>query len=187
MCTVHQPVCAVWADMSIVMDHSSVLKPTLQSVLVWLAPLSHDRAKQGHTKHNCTSSHFATIQRASILNPVALLSQEHKDFSAWFTVCEWLWTGPHAVLWCIVYVCVFGGGPLLCSVFAGSAWCSCKFVCRGRFSQQYSRDNGLWLWGLCCRTAACCMLLHGLVVFYGKGQWVEVHWRRNSFSAMDTH
>lgn len=88
--TGHQPICVVWADVGIVMDHSSVLKATLQSVLVWPAPLSHGRAKQGHTKHNCTPSHFALIQRASILSPVGLLSQEHKDFSAWFTVCEQL-------------------------------------------------------------------------------------------------
>lgn len=100
MCTGHQSICAVWADVSIVMDHSSVLKPTLQSVLVWPAPWSQPKPHQ-------TQLHVVPFcHNSKSLRPVALLSQEHKDFSAWFTVCEWLWTGPHAVLWCIVCVCV---------------------------------------------------------------------------------
>lgn len=159
MCTGHQPICAVWADVSIVMDHSSVLKPTLQSVLVWPAPRSQTRPH----KNNITSSHFATIQRAWVLSHVALLSQEHKDFSAWFTVCEWLWTGPHAVLWCKVYVCLvevhfyvlslWVRRDAAVSLYAGVGFLSSTVVMMGCCSEVCGcvLHAATWVGGLSCK------------------------------------
>lgn len=158
MCTGHQPnLCCVgrreycYGSQQCPQTNPSVCL----SLASTMAEPNKATQKQYHVVPFCHNS--------KSLSPVALLSQEHKDFSAWFTVCEWLWTGPHAVLWCKVCVCLVEvhfyvlslrvRRDAAVSLYAGVGFLSSTVVMMGCCSEVCGcvLHAATWVGGLLCK------------------------------------